>query len=172
MLLPALCVALVVGGLSMPFGIRRGDLPEPPPPGWPLLGPHPSYRVETAESRDQIDKLCRAAGVSAADEYNKRRLAACVDPAGRVAYLLAPGVLDAEKQKATEDHEFPHTWGLRHKPGGRDWLDANGYPAQPITPEQAAMMRSMAEAEQRLMTRQPAPPPPGLMTSSRRQFGP
>lgn len=168
----ALAIVLVLGGCDVK--IQRGDLPEELPDGYAQLGKHPDYTVKRLQTNAEIDAYCRANHVSAADAYVKRTLAACVIPSRQEVVLPADGVLDPAKAKAMEQHEYGHTWGLQHGSGGRKWLDASGNPAKPLTPAQAQMLLSMAEAQRRqmlaeAMTGRPSVPvePKGLLSLGR-----
>jgi hypothetical protein len=121
---------------------RRGDIPEPLPPGWEVLGLHPAWRIERVPSRAEADRRCRELKVSAADEFNKRVIQACAAPGAKIVVLQEGAPIETEK------HEFGHSWGLKHK-NGRKWFTPDGAPAEPLSPIRAAMMLSMARAEAR-----------------------
>ena len=128
------------------MGFRRADLPEPAPAGWADLGLKPGYEVLTVKTEAESDALCRAGGVSASDQFNKHRIASCVIPRRRQVILHDVSADDPVKMQALEDHEFPHTWGLVHKPSGREWLNPDGSPARPLAQAQVQMLRAMANA--------------------------
>lgn len=132
----------------------RADTPEPPPPGWELLGPKPGWTEKLIESRAEMDALCVARGLKSTASYNKRLAEACADPKTKEVFLLAS---KAEQQRP---HEWVHPWGPVHKPSAREWIWPDGRPVEPLTPSQAALMRAMAEAEVRQQATQA---PTGLL---------
>lgn len=104
---------IAVGGCAMGM-FRRGDLPEPPPKELAALGLAPGYHVREMDPV-ALDKFCRAWGVAANDEWNKRRIAACVVPSLK-AVILPPNA-----SPEVRSHEYGHTWNVQHNPGGRGW---------------------------------------------------
>jgi hypothetical protein len=161
----ALLLCLVLAGCDRMFGIRvrRGDLPEPPPPGWEQLGMKPGYTLARMSPAD-VDALCRQyATQGTAQHWNPYRVESCVIPSLHEVVMPTEGTWDKARDEATQAHEFVHSWGLTH-PGARsvDWVQFNGVRPAPMTPDvaarmiSAAKMQAAAQAENALRVR-PAP---------------
>ena len=102
--------------------ITRGDLPEAPPPELVALGMAPGYKIREFESQAAVDAFCRANGVRAYEEYNKRRILACLVADQKTVAAPADGVVDALLKKKLIEHEGPHTWGFGHGPQGKGFV--------------------------------------------------
>lgn len=108
-----LLLALLISLAGCDRMFRRADLPEPPPPELARLGLAPGYHVQTMDPVT-LDKFCRAWGVNANDEWNKRSILACVVPA------LKSVILPANATPEQRAHEYAHSFAP-HFPGGRGW---------------------------------------------------
>jgi hypothetical protein len=134
--------AIILAGCVM-FGIRRGDLPEPPTQGWEALGVKPGYQVVDAPTQAALAAACASTGrgTYGAGGYDT---GACTDQRGQVVYM--PGWADKELYAADLAHEGEHTWGPTHGDGRRGWFWPGGQPVQPLSPETAQAMLNGARA--------------------------
>lgn len=92
----------------------RPNQPEAPPKELAALGLAPGYHVKEMPPA-QLDAFCRAWGVDANDDHEKRQIMACVVPSLK-AVVLPPNATPEQKS-----HEFAHTWDVPHFEGGQGW---------------------------------------------------
>lgn len=100
--------------------IRRGDRPAPLPADVPA-GIAEGYRVKEFNSPEELDRWCRAWGVSAHSEFNRRRVEACLIRRLHTVALPTREVAGDEKYNDLSTHEYAHTWGYDHDENGENW---------------------------------------------------
>lgn len=103
----------------MPFGFRRGDLPEPAPKEVRGAGMAPGFNLLSL-SPSEVDAYCRAHGVTPDESYRQAKVQACVDVDNRLKVMPTRESQDPVFYDALSDHENAHTWGYVHK-GERGW---------------------------------------------------
>lgn len=127
-LLPALVVALIVGGgFAMPFGLRPGTHAEPPPKEYRGRGMAPGFKLVELDSLEAVDRYCRERGMSPNEAFRRVLIEACVLDGDREKVMPKAGVLDDARYRALDEHENGHTWGLTHGSGGRGWERSEGF---------------------------------------------
>jgi hypothetical protein len=106
------------------FALRRGDLPEPPPPKVAALGCAPGFLIHEFDDLAQLDGWCRAWGVAANDNWHKTQIRGGVVLGLRIVAIPSLKALNGDKTlyDAIKAHEFAHTFGYYHQQGGRGWL--------------------------------------------------
>lgn len=162
-LLPALVLALVVGGgFAMPSWLKKGEgrgwtPAEPPPPEYRGRGMAPGFTLKELDGLAAVAHYCRKKGM-VSNTYPE----ACVLDADRELVMPRRGTIPDAQWDALFEHEASgHTWGLTHNDNGKGWVRSPGF------------FRKNGHIVDEAMVGK-APPlkmPRGLLASSARQSG-